>query len=1168
MSVKRIKKTVLCGLVTVCLVAGTKTVYAENSATESTGSWRYEQSVWRHYDVTGGMVTGWIKTSSGWFYLDPKDGAMKTGWLLTEDGSWSFLNTEVGDGFGKMVTGWQWIDGHCYFFEPLEGNEVGKLYVGKITPDGFQTNSKGQWVDPDGSVHYQEGKGITTNKESKKSGIVRSGGSLGGSSSGSSGSSNQGNNPGGGDTDTSNENHQDFDILLKEKETKLVNLGWIQYAVISFQEGTLDDYTVFVDGTDITAGCSRVDDDGRIVKWQTTVVSPKIIRAVRNTDQSEQSVRISKGSKTSAPEIGNLNSAPYYILTNGPISRFDYYLDVYDKDGNVRREPERTTFSLGSPNEQGKKEVPNRYYLPDVMMDLKSGKGEILVKLSLETEEQEAWFRQIKTIKTLNMDNNIINGNLPFSSEIDTAYGKTGVINIPLPQDNMRARGRYQINLTSAYSNNKLTLPLHLVDNRKFTMQLNGMNTNPKPGEDFAFDIVGPDGDTFGTDLVIPIYQVDLTMPSGEITTLVNMDNWYEIGPFLKILGTNEEGDILTKESGVYTVTVYAHGYQTMSKKVEVWGTGLNKNLHTLAVSADTSLKVMGLDAIASATITPGDGSEGGDSGGGIDGKVNGYLLFDHDLLSNALILEEIGSDNPEAKAVADRWYSQSPESVMWEDAEVLYKFTHYLNAFKDARLEQGQYLTFEDYAINRQDGITQDRAGEVKRVLEDGLLGTVFSFSDVVGKEVPELLGTEVTLGENFTLTCLDPLYISKIKEMYLDGSGTPLRSDSYLREYQISPEKDELTVYHSAMNPFHMPLVGNHTLVIHADGYQSARVTLTVKKALEEFDLSLYQNPEAKEGDVADTYYVGQDVYIKAAGDEDDSVSGDFIKNIGRISLTDPDGNTKTILSQSQGMGSNEAYYLTKDNTIILKKGVFKTEGEYIVIVSSESYAPKTLRFNMEPEGQIPTQPEDEKKTPEFKTAVLKEQFFYPKYYEISFTGLEPKDIGKYLDTKEKVITVNGVEYEGKGSISMGSEFAYCVSNDSSYGGPNIYMLMTSDGFTEDSNQVTIEVEGYETIEFTVVNKQGSSGQAKKGTLTDEMLPPVSMEDIPGESVQEEPAEEEPEQEEPVVDEPSVPIEDNLTEPVVETKEPSENSEQDIPNPQEISQEEDAVITVSLLI
>ena len=74
------------------------------------GSWKKEQSGWSYINDNGAKAVGWTKTPSGWYYLD-STGLMKTGWLQDVDGKWYFLDTAKGIQEGKMLTGWNWIDG-------------------------------------------------------------------------------------------------------------------------------------------------------------------------------------------------------------------------------------------------------------------------------------------------------------------------------------------------------------------------------------------------------------------------------------------------------------------------------------------------------------------------------------------------------------------------------------------------------------------------------------------------------------------------------------------------------------------------------------------------------------------------------------------------------------------------------------------------------------------------------------------------------------------------------------------------------------------------------------------------------------------------------------------------------------------------------------------------
>ena len=162
------------------------------------GTWQETDKGWIHVDVEGVRSTGWIHKESGWYYLDPITGIMKTGWLKDVDGQWYyfetledvnrgkgaiegrlhsgwledkngssyFMNTAHNGSFGARLTGWQWIEGSCYYFDPAEGADNGKMYKGAVTPDGFIVDVQGRWVDKDGTVrHDKQGLSATETEE-------------------------------------------------------------------------------------------------------------------------------------------------------------------------------------------------------------------------------------------------------------------------------------------------------------------------------------------------------------------------------------------------------------------------------------------------------------------------------------------------------------------------------------------------------------------------------------------------------------------------------------------------------------------------------------------------------------------------------------------------------------------------------------------------------------------------------------------------------------------------------------------------------------------------------------------------------------------------------------------------------------------------------------------
>ena len=61
-----------------------------------------------------------------------------------------------------MLTGWNWIDGYCYYFDV----QSGALLVNTTTPDGYKVKADGKW-EKDGKVMFSQGKG-----HSSASGIV------------------------------------------------------------------------------------------------------------------------------------------------------------------------------------------------------------------------------------------------------------------------------------------------------------------------------------------------------------------------------------------------------------------------------------------------------------------------------------------------------------------------------------------------------------------------------------------------------------------------------------------------------------------------------------------------------------------------------------------------------------------------------------------------------------------------------------------------------------------------------------------------------------------------------------------------------------------------------------------------------------------------------------
>ena len=218
-----------------------------------------------------------------------------------------------------------------------------------------------------------------------------------GNTSNSGVSNNAGNTENNGTATTEETNNDKFAYV---NYTKNVNTDFGEYVVVAFKYGTIDDYKVLVDGVDVTSNMTKVDDDGHVVKWLSSVSNPSALQIVKKADNDTQDITLAGGERKNITKTDV--KAPKYVLSNGPITKFDYFLETYDNAGKVRKNASKTTFTLQSKKvDSAAAAVPSQYYIPVTEID-NVGTGSIKIKLQLENEEQEKWFEGLNNIKLLN----------------------------------------------------------------------------------------------------------------------------------------------------------------------------------------------------------------------------------------------------------------------------------------------------------------------------------------------------------------------------------------------------------------------------------------------------------------------------------------------------------------------------------------------------------------------------------------------------------------------------------------------------------------------------------------------------------------------------------------------------------------------------------------------
>ena len=168
------------------------------SSYASAEGWKAENGTWKYYKDYKALKS-WQKLGNNWYFFN-EDGSLKTGWLKDGNDNWYFLDLNSGSNQGVLLSGWQWIDGYCYYFETSNSGTLGRMYADK-TVDGYKLNPMGRWVDNNGKELYDGTRGISTNKQNlssdkdfaKKASIAaKKSGSSGGVSRGSGGASSGG----------------------------------------------------------------------------------------------------------------------------------------------------------------------------------------------------------------------------------------------------------------------------------------------------------------------------------------------------------------------------------------------------------------------------------------------------------------------------------------------------------------------------------------------------------------------------------------------------------------------------------------------------------------------------------------------------------------------------------------------------------------------------------------------------------------------------------------------------------------------------------------------------------------------------------------------------------------------------------------------------------------
>jgi len=862
----------------------------------------------------------------------------------------------------------------------------------------------------------------TTKTDTKKP----SGGGGGGSSSG-------GGSHGGG-TVTANK-------IVDETQAKVQTTDMGAWLPLVFANGyDMSKATVTVDGTDVTAALSKVTTGGTIAKLALTGTPKQVVVAA---DGKTQTITLN-GTDGAAAVYTGTQYLPKYVWAHGAVAAWDYYLTNYDKDGNVRINPTRTTFNL---TEEAN---AHPYYSPDA--EVKDGEsfgevvGNVTIMFNFNTDEEKAWFNGINKLELVeyNENKNTINSNLTYTSAGDVAHynNKVGELTIPIGQSNFRNNGRYYVRVKSNGGDKASVLvPIHVVNEKAPTLLL---RENAVSGRNLHFDVKDM---TYA--ITTPIESVTLTDPKGDTKELRYINDYFLFGDLFVLYNdvNAEEGVNNLPYNGNYTITIRSNGFKEFSKSFNVTGGEDVSSKQAAVVYQSAAYDVM--------THATGSGSGGGssDSSGGY--KVSADLLFDSDLLANALLLEEMGVTCAAATKVVDNWYNVICDAVFNQGDTTYNTHTGYLNAVNDAKVAGAAWLGYAEYIAAGDVETTPNRPSAVKEVLEDGLLGDI-QHSNTYGRlEAPKATVGETKENKDVEITFENAdAYMGKITKLYLNDNWQELSTDAY------TIEGNKITIKAGALK------IGENKITVDATGYLSNVVTIDYAKETEK-ELSL---------SVATPISEGQDVVITVTNSE-----GDFLKNLSGVVLKNSDGTEKTVYHQGYE-GSNAVYYVvSEDGKTITLKNV--EPGIYTVSVSANYYeALTTKEFTVERTTPLTTAPtvkaHEKKEKDNFLESV--------DYYRLTFSGLEGKDLDTYLGAITKV-TVGTKAYTEATSIYFQNDNYRTKIADSTYGGYKDALDLAVNGIdAEKGTLITVEAKGYKTMTYTLKGDSATTDPGEDDKLT----------------------------------------------------------------------------------
>ena len=809
------------------------------------------------------------------------------------------------------------------------------------TPQGTANIDVKDDSTPQGSAVTNENEntaGNTTNTGSI------GGGYIGGGSTGGGSNTNSGNN-------TPQTPAKEANKIVNPEKTKVIDAtSFLRYVVVSFVNGyTKDNATVYIDGTDVTSELTKVDTEGTLYKWEVYGKYPAEVKVVSNKDKNiSQTVKLDRptDAKLVTPIVTNKRRTPEFVIGSSRISRFDYYLDNFDNEGNRRIKPGITTFNSDFKASQKISERP--YYAPDVEV----GK-DLTVMFNYTSEDDKKWFDNIPKTGALQL---VEDSDNQYTIKKDVQYEKTFVdrggqkaaLIIKTGGTNFRSAGYFRLRVKSEGSKSyMLRIRLEYPGQPEIFLREPVLES----GKNLHFDV---EGVTLGVKNAVE--KVELTLPNKEVRTLRHNIDYFFFGNLFVLYndvtkGKEEDGTKginNTLYKGEYSLKIYFNEYKPATVGFDIPdGQEAGKKNETTADKVTTmgskssllSMDGMKFDAVAGATRKPTPGGNRGDYTGSL--TIVRDLIFDVDLLANAEIFDELGIKNDYAKAIVDRFEKEVTVKAVYNHNSDFYDFGYY-NTAMTAKRDDGMYLSFSDYM--KQDGVkTINKIKKANAVLEDNLIGGVLD-GNQLGEEAPKFTipnEGKVSTDGKITLQA-DAAYLAKVKALHPEREkGQKYMFTMSSDDYKV--DGDKLTIRGTGLINRYFPnlntLPRKVNIIVVADGYQAQTIELTVVKP-DENALKTLEMP-----DKFTTFHIGNTLSFG-------TTSGirnvnDWMKNI--VSITVGGVKYNRVPSGRYSVKDDNEFYVGSSVEITLPKSKFNN---IPMVIEATGY--KTYTFTIDNSGE----------------------------------------------------------------------------------------------------------------------------------------------------------------------------------------------------------------------